>query len=105
MRVLWLTWRAARPGRSVAVALCGLAAEGMARVGAEDLDLAREEAELVERQPHRSVVGMPLDIGIELRRREASAEHVALELGHVDAVGGEAAQCLVERRRHVAHAK
>ena len=48
---------------------------------------------------------MALDVGIELRRGEAAAQHVALELRHVDAVGGEAAHRLVERRRHVAHAE
>ena len=47
--------------------------------------------------------GMALDIGVELGRGERAADHVAFELGHVDAVGGEAAQRLVERRRHVAH--
>ena len=46
---------------------------------------------------------MALDIGIELGRGERALEHVALELGHVDAVGGEAAQRLVERGRDVAH--
>ena len=36
---------------------------------------------------------------------ERALELVALELGHVDAVGGEAAHRLVERGRHVAHAE
>ena len=48
---------------------------------------------------------MAVDLGIELRRGELAFEHVALELGHVDAVGGEAAQRLVERRRQVADAE
>ena len=46
-----------------------------------------------------------VDVGEELRRGEFALDHVAFELGHVDAVGGEAAERLVERRRHVAHAK
>ena len=45
---------------------------------------------------------MPLYLGEEDRGREGAAHHVALQLGHVDAVGGEAAEALVERRRHVA---
>ena len=53
----------------------------------------------------RPVVGMAVDIGQELRRGELAVDHVALELGHVDAVGGEAAQRLVERGRHVADAE
>ena len=51
------------------------------------------------------VVGMAIDIGIELRGEEIAVDHVAFELGHVDAVGGKAAHRLVERRRHVAHAE
>src|ERR1700719_356057 len=46
---------------------------------------------------------MALDVGIELGRRERPLQHVAFELGHVDAVGGEAAKRLVERGRDVAH--
>src|SRR4029077_14771528 len=46
---------------------------------------------------------MAFDVGIELRGEEIALDHVALELGHVDAVGGEAAERLVERGRHVAH--
>ena len=51
------------------------------------------------------VVGMALDVGIEQRRGELAAELVALQLGHVDAVGGKAAHRLVERGRHVADAE
>ncbi len=64
-----------------------------------------EIRELVERAPHRRLVGVALDVGVELRRGEGAAEHVALELGHVDAVGREAAHRLVERRRDVADAE
>ena len=46
---------------------------------------------------------MPVDLGQELGGREVPADHVALQLGHVDPVGGEAAECLVERRGQVAH--
>ena len=47
---------------------------------------------------------MAFDMGVKQRRREG-AELVALQLGHVDAVGGEAAHRLVERGRHVADAE
>src|SRR5215831_10604345 len=77
----------------------------MRGVDAEDLHLAGEEAELVERELYRPVLRMALDVGVELCRRETAAQHVALELGHVDAVGGEAAERLVKRRRHVPYPK
>ena len=48
---------------------------------------------------------MAVDVGEEARRGEFAVDHVAFELGHVDAIGGEAAERLVERRRHVAHAE
>ena len=48
---------------------------------------------------------MAVNIDQELRRREFALDHVALELGHVDPVGGEAAERLVKRRRHVADAE
>ena len=46
---------------------------------------------------------MAVDIGVELRDGEGAVDDIAFELGDVDAVGGEAAQRLVERRRHAAH--
>src|SRR5690242_3575209 len=100
-------WRRERPrkGRSVALALGRQAPIGVAGIDAEDVDFAREEAEFLERELERPVLGMALDIGIELRRGEAAAHHVAFELRHVDAVGGKAAQRLVERGGHVAHAE
>ena len=39
----------------------------------------------------------------ELRGGEVAVQHVALQLGHVHAVGREPAQRLVQRRRHVPH--
>ena len=48
---------------------------------------------------------VPLDVGVEHRGVERALELIALELRHVDAIGGEAAQRLVERGRHVAHAE
>ena len=77
----------------------------MRRVDAEDVELLGEEGELLQREHQRAVVRVALDVGVELRGEEVAADHVALELGHVDAVGGEAAHRLVERGRHVAHAE
>src|SRR5207237_10746838 len=77
-------------------------AQWMGRVDAEDLELARKESELLKRQCQWAVLWMRFDVGVELRRGERAADHVAFELGHVDAVGGEPAHRLVERRRHVA---
>ena len=87
----------ARPRRRVPA----LAAERVGREAAEHLELVLlgEELELLERQMQAALLGMALDLGIELRLLEARAGQVALELDDVDAVGGEAAQRLVERRR------
>src|SRR5262249_14473034 len=83
------------------VALGRGASELVAGIDPEDPHLAREEAQLLEGEAERPAFRMALDVGIELGGGEAAAEHVALELRHVDAVGGEAAERLVERRRHV----
>jgi hypothetical protein len=49
------------------------------------------------------VLGVALDVGVELRRGERPADHVAFQLGHVHAVRGEPAHRLVERGGDVAH--
>src|SRR6185312_16315271 len=72
-------------------------AEGMAGIDADDAEFAREEFQLFERKGQRLVVGMAVDIRIELCGEEVAVDHVAFELGHVDAVGGKAAERLVER--------
>src|SRR5579871_5834041 len=72
-------------------------AELARRIDAEHLDLAAEEPELLEREAHRALVGMAVGVGVELGGREMAADHVALELGQIDAVGREAAERLVER--------
>src|SRR5690242_3402486 len=74
----------------------------MRRVDAEHRVLLGEEAELLERKLDVRIVGMALDVGIELRGEEVALDHVAFELGHVDPVGGEAAKGLVKRGRDVA---
>src|SRR5271155_4372882 len=83
------------------------AAEPMRGVDAEDSQRIRprDEFQLLERKLERAVLWMALHIGVELRRREVAVDHVAFQLGHVDAVGGEAAQRLIERGRYVADAK
>src|SRR6266705_169163 len=70
-------------------------AERMRRIDPEDLQLLGEERQLLERERERAVVRMAFDVGIELRGEEIALDHVALELGHVDAVGGEAAERVV----------
>src|ERR1700675_421245 len=71
-------------------------AKRMRRIDPEDLELLGEERQLLECERERAVVGMALDVGVELRGEEIALDHVALELGHVDAVGGETAEPLVE---------
>src|SRR5205807_4975396 len=75
----------------------------MAGIDADDAEFAREEFQFLQRKGEPPVIGMAVDVGIELRGEEIAVDHVALELGHVDAVGGKAAECLVERGGKVAH--
>src|SRR5258706_11652907 len=78
-------------------------AEGMAGINADNAEFARKEFQLLQCKGEALVVGMAIDVGVELRGEEVAVDHVAFELGHVDAVGGEAAHRLVERRGQVAH--
>ncbi|ENN84443.1 hypothetical protein RHSP_22368 [Rhizobium freirei PRF 81] len=75
----------------------------MALVDAEDADLFGEEAQFFQRTAHMRIGGMALDVGIELRRDKTAAELIAFQLRHVDAVGGKAAERLVECGWNVAH--
>src|ERR1019366_8716138 len=76
--------------------------ERMRRIDAEDLQFLAEECEFLQGAGERRLVGVRLDIGQELGRGEFSFDHIAFELGHIDAVGGETAERLVKRRRNVA---
>src|ERR1700723_959690 len=89
----------------IAVVLFDVLAEFVARIDAEDAQRLRlrDELQLFEREFERAVPRMTLHVGIELRGGEAAANHVAFQLGHVDAVGGKAAQRLVQRGRDIAH--
>ena len=62
-----------------------------------------EEAQFLQRPHHRRIFGMALDIGIELGGVEGAAQLIGFQLGHVDAIGGEAAHRLVERGGHILH--
>src|SRR4029077_1544174 len=66
------------------------------RVDAEDFDLGRKEGELLEGQFEGAILGVSLDISIKLGRREPPADHVAFELGHVDAISRKPAHGLIE---------
>ena len=97
---------ARRPGSSVRVtppSSLNVARNGCAGIDADDAEFAREEFQFLQRKGEALVVGMAVDVGIELRGEEIAVDHVAFELGHVDAVGGEAAHRLVERGGQVAH--
>src|SRR6516164_11189233 len=82
-------------------------AEPVPRIDAKYLQRfrLRHEFELFQRQFERALFRMALDIDVKLRRREAAIDHIAFQLGHIDAVGGEPAKGLVQRRRNVAHLK
>src|SRR5258708_3438775 len=67
------------PAVSVAVGDLG-GAEGARGIDPQYLHLAGEEAQLLEGEAHRPLVGMAFGIGVELRRHELAGVHVALEL-------------------------
>jgi hypothetical protein len=75
----------------------------MGRIDAENFQLLAKESELLERADKRGLFGMGLDVGQKLRGGELAFDHIAFELGHINAIGGEAAERLIERRRHIAH--
>src|SRR5690349_18040115 len=65
--------------------------EWMRRIHAENPQLFGEKRKLLQRKHQPAVVRVALDVGIKLRGEEIALDHVAFELGHIDAVGGEAA--------------
>src|SRR4029077_4686723 len=65
----------------------------------------RDEFKLLQRQFEAALLWMTLDISIKLRGGKAAVDHIAFQLGHIDAVGGETAERLVQRRRNVAYLK
>src|SRR3546814_2833030 len=67
------------------------------RIGSQQAHPLGLESQLVERIVDRWIARLADDIGVEFGRREAAAALIAFELGHVDAVGREAAERLVER--------
>src|SRR5262249_31216135 len=70
-------------------------AERVRGIDAEHLQLLGKERQLFEGERESAVVGVAFDVDVELRGEEIALDHVAFQLGHVDAVGGKAAQCLV----------
>src|SRR5579883_3450208 len=99
MRTGFCMGSGSRSGRRVPA----LAAERVGGEGAEHLQLFREETQLLQGKLQAALIGMALDLGVELRLLEMRAAQVALELHDIDAVGRKAAQRLVERGRHALH--
>src|SRR5882762_6966953 len=77
--------------------------ERMPGIDPDDAEFAREELQFLQRKGEALVLGMAVDVGIELRGGEFAVDHVAFQFRHVDAVGGETAERLVERGGQVAH--
>src|ERR1700689_2545861 len=71
-----------------------LATVWMRGVHAQNTHFAGKELELLQRPCERRVFWVPVDIGEELGRGELAAFHVALEFGHIHAVGSEPAKRL-----------
>src|SRR3954467_3880885 len=65
--------------------------ERVRRIDAQDLHFLGVERKFLEREDQVALFGVALDIGVELGGEEIALDHVALELAHVDAVGGETA--------------
>src|ERR1700732_1900536 len=76
--------------------------ERMCRIDPKDFQFLAKERQLLQRARQPRLLRMGLDIGQKLGGGELPVDHVAFELGHIDAIGGETAERLVERRRHVA---
>src|SRR6202790_989871 len=93
-----------RPGMTTLLRLLAEGrAERMPRIDPDNAKLAREEFQFLQRKGKIAVLGMALDVGVKLRGEEIAVDHVAFELGHVDAVGGKAAHRLVERGGQIAY--
>src|ERR1700757_2608439 len=71
--------------------------ERMGRIDPDNPEFAREEFQFLQRESEILVIGMAIDVGIEFRGEEIAVDHVAFQLGHVDAIGSKTAQRLVER--------
>src|SRR5450631_1722148 len=76
--------------------------ERMRRIDAEDFQFLAKEGEFLQGTGKRRLFWVRLDIGQELGRGEFPFDHIAFELGHIDAIGGETAERLVKRRWHIA---
>src|SRR5689334_24315183 len=70
-----------RPPRSTLFPYTTLFRSRMRRIDAENPQLLREKRQFLKREHQSAVVGMALDVGIELRGEEVSFDHVAFELG------------------------
>ena len=59
-------------------------------------DLGGEKTQFIQSSLQGRIIGMTLDLGVELGGGECAPNLIALKLGHVHAVGGEAAHRLVQ---------
>ena len=64
----------------------------MGWIDAHDVHLAGKKGQFLKRQLQAALAWMGFDFGKELGGGEFAADHVAFELGHVDAIGREAAE-------------
>src|SRR6202041_2308199 len=92
-----------RPRRDLLFLLAERRAERMGGIDPDNPEFAREELQFLQRESEILVVGMTIDIGIEFRGEKIAVDHVAFQLGHVDAVGGKTAHRLVERGGKIAY--
>src|SRR4030088_2354202 len=78
-------------------------AERMAGIDPDNPEFAREEFQFLQCKGEIPILGMAVDVGVELRGEEIAVDHVAFQLRHVDAVGRKSAHRLVERGGQVAY--
>ena len=60
------------------------------------------KAQLFQSLAHRLAFRMAFNIGVKLRRQK-TVGLIALKLGHIDLIGGKAAQRFIKRGGHIAH--
>ena len=74
----------------------------MRGIHAQNFQHVGEITQLFQSAFDRRIIGVAFDVCIELGGGEGTADHIAFQLGHVDAVGREAAHRLVQRCGNVA---
>ena len=71
-------------------------------IDTQNIHFRTVKAQLFQSLAHRLAFRMAFNIGIKLRRQK-TVGLIALKLGHIDLIGGKAAQRFIKRGGHIAH--